>query len=601
MRLFLLFIVAVVGATGKFICLPSATCSLKLEVLQLITIFTTFNCAASSSGEYSRIGAQVDSSIRRPVNFCHGCRSIVSFISRFNDSSKLEDNKELFSNFCELYYPASTDYQQGPCPVFVGGLFYAINQVDPVYHCDQIGACNTSEEPNPVVPFSAALQTGDGPVCKVCEQLVEQLKQQLKDPNFIKQVQERVDAFCSYLKAVNQEEVCKQMLRQYLDEAIEFIEAVEPVKYCQSLQLCSKKRLPESRTKLPTLADFSNFGIETSVELGGKVVKDVSNSPTCLLCREVIQELLYILDGNSTVEAIRHALEAICNSVYSSDSQKKECDKLVTTYSREIIEMISHMSDPKLICEALSLCLSRNGPRSKVPKQEPQSVAALDIPETTMSEFISMLDPTIKKGSMRSCVECKLFVNYLKTTLDGHQSQEELKEWLIKNLCDSLGDESMKSSCKNLVEKNAAEFFDAIAANLNPQATCQELGACKQRRYPLVFDFALMSSPDSFVLQPRPSFVPAKEQTVAGSKIEGPATPFCEGCVDVVRKIDEYLSAHSIEDDVNQLITEVCQKIPLDTLEKGCTRLVEYYGKEIMEHISVMDNPLHLCTKITLC
>lgn len=507
----------------------------------------------------------------------------------------------MFSNFCEMYYPASTDFQQGPCPVFVGAFFEILARVDPVYHCDQIGACGAPDQPHQELPVSAALQD-EGPICKVCEQMVEQVKQQLEDPDFVQETKERIDAFCSYLKPIGEEEVCRQMLRQNLDEAIEFIEAIEPLKYCQSMRLCSQRRLPESRTKLPTLANFYNFGIETSVELGGKVIKDVSQldrqPPTCMICELAIRELVHFLGNNRTEAAIDKGLDEICYVAYRDPSAQRSCERLVATYSKEIIQMLSAMSDAKAICIALQQCVFKT---SEVLGQEPKSVATLEDPDITMSKFISMLDPTIRAGSLRSCVECKLFVNYLKTTLDGRQSQEELKGWLIKNLCDSLGDESMKASCRSLVEKNAAEFFNAIAANLDPQATCQELGACKQRRYPLVFDFSVKQSPVTFTLEPKPSLVSVKEQTVAGPKIKKPATPFCDGCVQVVRKIDEYLSTNSIEDDVNQLITGVCDKLPLDKLKNGCTRLVEYYGKEIMEHISVMDDPLHLCTKITLC
>ena len=80
-----------------------------------------------------------------------------------------------------------------------------------------------------------------------------------------------------------------------------------------------------------------------------------SNGITCEVCEWLMQELDNKLKGNKTEEAVKKALEEVCEEIPFS----KECRSLVDTYSEQILRLVvGELADTHQVCKTLGLCLS---------------------------------------------------------------------------------------------------------------------------------------------------------------------------------------------------------------------------------------------------
>jgi len=527
---------------------------------------------------------------------------MVSFVRNFNSSEHRAEFKDLFKNFCELYYPVSTDYQDGPCPVFVESIFYIFNKIDPVNHCDQIGACGSlSVVP---VPSNDLPERASNIVCDVCEQVLGQIQTALEQPETVEEFKRRIDAFCDYLKVVDQDKQCKQIMNNYLEQAMEFVRNLNPKKYCQAIQLCKPSDKDARPTELPTpsLAHFNNFGIETSVTIGGQVVKDLSATkglagPNCMFCKTFVRELFKFLRENRTEENIRHGLDQICLKVFRHGPNFEQCKEMVDAYAKELVTILVDETDPEMVCMLLEQCAYKVGGR---PIQTLASTSTKSAEPIGIGELISMLDPSIKPGSLEACVECKIFLNYVRDRLSDTKSQDEIENWLLVNLCNSLEEKQLKDSCTRMVQNYSQVFFETVVSELDPKAACIELKACRPRQLTLTIDNSIDAISHLFTSVQK-SLSPAP----AAAKVEGPSrrkdSQTCEQCVDIITRIDEYLSSHSIDHDVDVLVNQVCDKLLDESTRAECTLLVKTFGTDIVQAISTMDNPRQFCTKIAIC
>lgn len=477
---------------------------------------------------------------------------------------------------------------------------------------------------------------GKGILCQTCEQVINQLKEQLEDPKFEAQIKRQVRHLCEYLKVTGQDEQCRGFVYKYVDEAIDFIRNLSPSMYCQSIQLCEKsQKVDQLASKRPALTDFADFGIETSVKVNEVSVKNIDStatttkrSPTCTFCKAFIKEMFKFLKDNRTEESVRNGLDRICKIVYRDQNKLEECESIVAAYTKQLVELLVDETDPELICMIIEECtyasllpvqeippafglIALKKPQIPELEEKSTSTKLQSADQISLSQFISMLDDQVKVGSLRSCVECKLFIKYLQDAIRDPKSQEQVKEWLLENLCEQLGEEELKNSCRKMVDKNSAAFFEAIVNELNPQVTCVEVGACRNRSRTLLIDNA--SRPiiaQKIESSPKPKPKPQTLQSSLDSiPFFDPITSFyhmrlidpCGQCVDLITRFDEYLSTHAIDHDVNSLIDNVCGSIPDKSAKESCSEFVRKYGQIIIHAVENMDSPKQLCTKIMLC
>lgn len=527
--------------------------------------------------------------------------------------------------------------------MFVESLFYVVDRIDPIHHCDQIGACGPSTYQ--ILPSSnKRIESIDnsinsakleGIVCNVCEQVVVQVRTQLEDPRVVAYIRKRTNDFCEYLKVVDQEDLCKQTIGKYIDDAIDFIQHLDPLKYCRSIQMCNRNESSIQKStslNLPKLGDFINIGIESKssiepavkeeydgvIEEGMRVpelpVSEVTyqdedeqvalyqseSHSGCRLCKTFVKEFVKFIPQNKTEHSVKKALDDICKVIYKRGPRQDRCKEFVDAYTRQLVELLIDETSPEMICILLEQCAYENTPVKIIRAPILEETNPDEIAAPSMSEFISSLDPSIKKDSLRTCVECKLFINYLRNAVEDPTSEDKIKDYLKTSLCARIEDARLNSECKALINQYSKTIFKAITEELDPQRACVDLGACKHRKLSSTLigneeDESRLPSSLSFQitkeLEPKPSTSPVHTKDGV----------FCDQCVNIVTQIDEYLSAHPIDHDVSTLIDQVCNKLPNEMAKEECTVLVKTFGQDIAQAVTDMQNPRQLCTKISMC
>lgn len=553
--------------------------------------------------------------------------------------------ENVFENYCELHFPPSTDFQQGPCPMLVKAFYVVMDGVDPVHHCDQIGACGANDQ----VEFAYNSELAKMPprasnaICQFCEESVEQVQNALSNPDSIDQVRRQADMLCEYFKVVNADKECRQLINKYLDQAITFVQNIDPLSYCRSIQLCSsgkpqiafakqntnnKARADESEdlSKLPSLASFNDFGIETSVIIGPaptnaekapeSQLTNKHNTPSCLLCKTFVKEMFHFLRENKTEANIIVGLGEVCQALFPRNSPRlDECQSMVKAYTKELIQLLIDETDPEMVCVLLEQCVSAPSSQTNtigaVQRQHP--IAQRKGKIIDLAELMHSLDPTVKLRSARVCFECKMFIKYLKTTIEDSSSRDSIKQWLQQNLCMSIPDLGVQRECKQMIEEYADTFFAAVIGSLNPSEACASLGACSGKlmeRFHL--DLAsnsesslpsIMVSPIRFAqelhsLQSTRKQQPEAQLAGRNQEIQG---QLCDQCVEIVSQIDEYVAQHPIDKDVSVLIDQVCNKLPDGSIRSECVYIIKAFGDQIAQAVANMENPRQLCSKFMLC
>ncbi|KAG9509153.1 Prosaposin, partial [Fragariocoptes setiger] len=466
-------------------------------------------------------------------NFCQGCRSIVSFVSRLNHT-RAQFNNALMKHCDSL--PMSTDYH-GQCSYFVAKFFDILNRIDPIMHCDEIGACGQPEQ------STAVGLPEDNVMCRICVDSINSLKDALSQRESIDLFREAIRSICSSLRVMNEDRECNDLLNKYLKQLLNFVRRLDPRDYCSSIQLCSRN--PPKAIAAPNLVELMGIGRVQEVKIGEK-----PKGPDCTLCKRVVSQLEKILKNNATEQEIEQALDRVCAFIHKDQSKIDECNEMVNKYTDDLIHILTDESDPELVCMLLNVCkFERRGDLAN------------------FGDLVSELNQAFNTtGSV--CEECEKFVHFIESHLTDVKSIDELETILKTKICNRLPSQDLQRTCNSFVDQYLPSFYDAIVHALDPTNVCMNIKACDPQE------------PHSMV-------------AVESKK-------YCDTCMQTVSIIDEYLATNSIQKDIVHLAEAVCNQMPEDNRHE-CKQIVETFGPEIIKKITMMISPKQVCTEIKLC
>jgi hypothetical protein len=313
-----------------------------------------------------------------------------------------------------------------------------------------------------------------------------------------------------------------------------------------------------------------------------------SLGPECGLCKTIVKEMFHFLRENKTEANIISGLNRVCRMIYPSEPSLGECKSMVKAYTRELVQLLVDETDPEVICMLLEQCKYYHTPpqassnhRSSASMAEAQESRQPD----DLARLISALDPSVAFKSLRACVECKMFVKYLRDKLENTQSQSEIKQWLMDNLCKELPNQNLVDSCTSMVETYSDVFFKTIAGDLDPQAACVDLGVCNASTIRQVLNIG--PSPLDSLAKELPSL---RRKAIKDRR--------CNRCKDVVARIDDYLSSKHLNDDLDDM-SKICDNTSMTKEE--CVSFARQYGSDIIQMIPNMESPRHLCQQLNEC
>ena len=128
----------------------------------------------------------------------------------------------------------------------------------------------------------------------------------------------------------------------------------------------------------------------------------------------VIVKLRHWVSENKTEEEIEEALEKVCG--YMPKSVRDQCDNVVETYGKAIVEMIASDVDPKEVCSLIQLCDNA-------------------VEDNPISNNVPVIDEIAEeKKADDYCAVCTMAMETLYQILDNKDNEDEVKN-ALESLC----------------------------------------------------------------------------------------------------------------------------------------------------------------------
>jgi len=280
--------------------------------------------------------------------------------------------------------------------------------------------------------------------CVLCEYVITTLDNLITDKTNEQEIKDGLEVLCSYLPSSVTKQ-CDTFVETYTDMIIDMLtKDVSPEMVCTNLGLCDKMI-----TRPVEIVE-----VET-VRLGGPRV----GGAYCSLCEIVVNNLDQQLEDKTNEAAIKEALDVLC--YHLSTPVHKECIKLVSQYTDELIDMIVKDYPPNVICAELGLCVDH-------------SITSNDI---NSINFETLQVEGQVEGQMDSevgCEICEFAVSLIDQRLDDASTVDQI-EREVQFVCSYLPGH-IAEKCEDLVDRYGQKLIDAlIKKEMDPKEVCTDI------------------------------------------------------------------------------------------------------------------------------
>ncbi|XP_067008274.1 uncharacterized protein Sap-r [Anabrus simplex] len=281
-----------------------------------------------------------------------------------------------------------------------------------------------------------------------------------------------------------------------------------------------------------------------------------ANKEGCALCEYVLHYLQLALTAPASEAEIKKLVDDVCEHLPSTISD--QCKEFVDTYGDAVVALLAQEIDPSVVCPKMGLC-----PGSQV-----------------------MLDLTHMVKDKPTCPLCLFAVEELINKLKDNKTEEEILE-ALDNLCSDLP-KSLAGECRTFVENYSEQLVDMLVADFTPQEVCTYLKLCDAPAEETEVEILSNEIPQGPDHLPLSQSVGSKESTS------------CVLCEFVMSKIDAALKDRTVEEEIKQVVHDVCNYMPR-TVIKECNDFVNQYADLIITLLSQSLDPKEVCTEIALC
>jgi saposin len=512
---------------------------------------------------------------------CDVCKDVVA---SFRQKLENPESKVIVQTFLEeacIRLPSSLAAE---CKDFVDKnidfiLNILIQEVDPQTVCSFLSICPDSiKKPEPVNDVE----------CDLCEQVVTQVLDMVKDKKTEDEIKSALERVCSYLPS-SMSAKCKNFVDTYTDLLISLItQELTPQEVCQELGLC------QATIKKP----------------------EPVNDLECDLCDQVVTQVLNMVQDQKTEEAIKEALDKVCD--YLPSSWEAKCQNFVNTYTDILISLLTQEITAQEVCQALKLC------PETIKKPEPVNDMECDLCKQVATQLINMIkDPKtedqIKQALDTVCsylpssiaTKCENFVNKYTDTLITILSEEVTPEMVCAalNVCPASEKKVKDMEC-DLCKQVIGQIEDLIKDN-NTEAGIQAAldkvcsllpssisAKCVNfvNKYTQTIVTLLMEELDPDMVCAALNVCPGSVQKV---KIEVKDAE-CEVCKKVAETLVSLVKDEKTEAAIKGALETVCRYLP-GSMSAKCKDFVDEYTDLLIQMIIEEIPPEQICAALNMC
>ncbi|CAF4491466.1 unnamed protein product, partial [Rotaria socialis] len=223
-----------------------------------------------------------------------------------------------------------------------------INDFDLSAICRKLNLCT-----NQMKVQVSYLTKANQATCGICDYVSTYINFALKRDSSEKSLQHALSTVCHHL--LNEQYSQCQTLIQLVAPHIRTLELGLNRNFCQQLTIC---QIPMSELQpaidLNQIPSNDKSSIEKDEQFKEIIVKNLDDTPECMLCHYAVSYLDAILKNNKSEAAVEAALEKVCTIL--PRKERVRCDTFVKNYGPVIAELIADSADPDAICRYLGLC-----------------------------------------------------------------------------------------------------------------------------------------------------------------------------------------------------------------------------------------------------
>lgn len=202
-----------------------------------------------------------------------------------------------------------------------------------------------------------ALQlVNNGEWCTICQYFLHFLQDELASPKTEEEIKQIVATGCDRTPRSIAGQ-CHAFVDMYGDAIMALlIQNINPAEVCPMLKMCPTAKI-DTEVFSPIPVEINNH--------------QNANKPTCPLCLFAVSEAVERASNDKSKKNVKDILDTLCTHLPAK--LRPECNDFVSTYSDELIDMITHDFTPVQICVYFKLCTGNKTEKSAIEIQKPDS------------------------------------------------------------------------------------------------------------------------------------------------------------------------------------------------------------------------------------
>lgn len=454
-----------------------------------------------------------------------------------------------------------------------------------------------------VRPLSSVgiVEVGDDLPCKLCEQLVNHLRDLLVANTTEAEFHAILQGICKQTKSFASE--CDAIVNEYYPEIYAYlVNKLSTDAICQISGICingGKKAIGSIAPLIPVDAGEIGVRIFSNSKTNAKSndkhynteaeemqlplkkyhvsFNGLQTSPagaegtkTCALCEYILHFVQEAITNPITEKKVKEVITKIC--IKLPNSIENECQQFVDTFGDAVVALLAQEIDPSQVCPMIHVCPSED---------------LIDLWNKAPKSYI------IETHEKPSCPLCLLAVTQIYDVVKNNKTETNIEKELQK-LCSYLPT-SLTDQCTDLVKIYSKEIIELLLADLTPKEICVYIKLCDPEQDPGPRKFFVTDKDGEIMTNEIPDFPLQKSPQ---KKVKNSIS--CVICEFVMQYIDKALNKKKTRDEIEHIVYDVCNHLP-KTISADCHNFITEYADAIIQIFTEEVSPKEVCTMIGTC